>query len=443
MTRHRLPFLRLQPDTSLGLGCALLLSFQGAFAQVAPSSSSPETTAAPVAPVTDEVTTPTDGAAAPVEIWTTQAEVLPFSVRNEPGVFTRPVYRTQPRVDDGRPLNAHLFYRFQRAEGIPNGPGERYTSTVHEVSPGIAWALGEHWGLNYTPTFTWYSHDLLEDTVDHNVLLDWRTDYQGWRFDASHRYQRANNVLIETGSQTERESFQTAFGAILDLNTRLGWETRLGHYVRSSDMLNDFREYTAEQHLLYSLSERVRASAGVVYGYVTVDDGSDHQYLRPRLGVDYAPGEKLSLRGWAGLENRWYKNGIETTAPVYQIAANYRPVETTELTVSYNRSVTPAFFQDAVVRRRWLELSLTQRLLGRYFLSVSAGRQESSYSGLTTATISGRQDKATHYSVRLSTPIRDQGFVALFYEPEADNDSNRDDFSYSIRSWGAELGWQF
>jgi hypothetical protein len=434
MTYLRLPHRRLQSGLSLGSCLACLLLWSGASAQLPVDATDFNV------PVTDQPVL--DESGRPVEVWTTTPEVVPFIAAPDPGILSAPFYRPGPGPATAG-LRPRILYRYQYAQGIPNGEGPRYTSHVHELAPGIRWHVGNHLRLDYSPVFTQYSNDAMEDTVDHALTVDWSTTYQAWRFDAGHRFNHSNSLLIETGAQTERDSFQTTLGALYALNSRLGWESRLGHYRRSAKTLQDFTEYNGEQRLLYSVNERLGVSVAAAYGYVKVDDGSNHEYIRPRVTLNYRPGEKLTLRGWAGAENRWYKNGMETTSPVYQLAADYLPVESTKLTVSYNRAVSPSYFEDAVARRRSLEVSLTQRFLGRYFLTVRAGRQNSSYSSFTSSAIDGRRDRTTNYSARLSTTFRDRGYIALFYEPEADNESNRDAFSYSLRSHGAEVGWQF
>ena len=419
----------------IGLSLSVLLSSSLTYGQSA--ATEPQVvTDAEVLPV--DPTQPTG----PVEVWTSTPEDIPSFPPPDSGVFASPSVRPAagPPVAGLRP---RIYYRYQYAEGIPNGPGERHSSHVHEFTPGILWHIGERLQLDYAPSFIYYSNDAIEDSIDHSLALTWNTHYEAWRFDAAHRYRRSNSVLIETGSQSKRENFLTTVGALRELNSRWAWESRLNHHSRQTETLQDFGEYAGEQRLLYSVSERLGLSLAAAYGYVKVDDGSNHEYIRPRFTVDYRPGEKLSLRGWAGAENRWYKNGLETTSPVYQVSANYLPVEATQLTLSYGRAIQPSYFEDAVTRRRAWDVSLTQRFLGRYFLTVRASRQDVAYSTITPSAIDGRHDVTTSYSARLSTPIRDRGFIAVFYEPESDNESNRDAFTYSLRTYGVEGGWQF
>jgi hypothetical protein len=341
-------------------------------------------------------------------------------------------------------LSGHIVYRIQSARGVPTGPGERYSTTINEVSPGITWAIGNHWSLSYSPTWTFYTNDALRDSVDHTATLSWRTRYQNWRFNAHHRTSTADSVIIETGRQTKRRHYQTMVGASSDLNSWLSWDHRLRYNVRNSDTFGDFQEYSLEERLTRSLADRGSISLGALYGYVNVSEGVDHQHLSPRLNADWQVGPRLGLNGYVGVEHRWFKGGLgDTTNPIFDVSARYALTDSTGLYVGYNRSVSPSFFQDTVTRREILDATLTQRFLGRYFFSATAARRTSSYRSANPGDVDGRRDRYVHYSFRLSTALGERGHVSIFYQPEADNSSNRPLYTYGVRSYGAEASYRF
>lgn len=340
-------------------------------------------------------------------------------------------------------LHPYALYRFQSVDGLPNGPGNRFSTNVHEIAAGISWRIGDHWVVDYSPSWTYYSHDDLEDSVDHSLLVNWGTTYRNWRFNANHRTNTSNTVLFETAAQTERDTFQTTASAAVALNSQFGSETRLGHNVRLAETFSDFREYTIEQRLVVQLAERIDGSLGATYGYADVSNAADHEYITPRIIVDWLVGQKLSLHGALGVEYRQFDDDSETDNPVYDISLNYTPVEATSFSLGYNRSLSPSLFQDAVVRREVIEASLTQRLFGRLFLTLSAGRREADYQSRAVGALQGRRDRNEYYSARLSTVFLERGILAIFYQPEGDNTSNRPNFDYSVRTVGAEVRYNF
>src|SRR5262245_923840 len=61
-----------------------------------------------------------------------------------------------------------MFYRFLYGDGIPGANTNYVTTAIHEFSPGFDFRLGDHWSLDYTPTWTMYSnHDEFKDTLNH------------------------------------------------------------------------------------------------------------------------------------------------------------------------------------------------------------------------------------------------------------------------------------
>lgn len=345
------------------------------------------------------------------------------------------------RQDPG--LHPYALYRFQDVEGLPNGPGTRFSTKTHEVSAGVFWRLGEHWVIDYSPTWTNYSNDALEDSIDHTLLVNWQTTYENWIFRADHRTRTSNTVLFETAEQTERESFQTTFSAAVALSSQLGAETRLGHNVRLAETFADFREYTVGQLFRLQPAERFAVSAGAIYGHADVSDAPDQEYLTPRVEVDWLIGDKLAVQGGVGVEYRSFDDGKETNNPVFDASLRYTPLETTWFTLGYNQAITPSLFQNAIVRREVFEASLTQRLLGRLFLTVSAGRRNDEYETRVPGTLDGRRDRHEYYSARLSTVILERGMLAIFYQPEGESESNRPNFDYDVRTLGAEFRYNF
>lgn len=340
-------------------------------------------------------------------------------------------------------LHPYALYRFRDVDGLPNAPGTRFSTKVHEVSAGVFWRIGEHWIVDYSPTWTNYSNDALEDSVDHTLLVNWQTTYENWHFRADHRTRTSNTVLYETAEQTERDSFQTTFSAAVALSSQLGSETRLGHNVRLAEAFADFREYTIGQMFRLQPGERLAFSAGAIYGRTNVSEAPNQEHVTPRIEVDWLIGDKLSLRGGVGIEYRSIDDGKETNNPVYDASLNYTPLETTWLTFGYNRSVSPSLFQNAIVRREVFEASLTQRLLGRLFLTVSAGRRNDEYETRLPSALDGRRDRHEYYSARLSTVFLERGMLAIFYQPAGESESNRPNFDYDVRTLGVEFRYNF
>src|SRR6185436_11729741 len=92
---------------------------------------------------------------------------------------------------------------------------------VQQVSPGLAFRLGNHWTLDYTPTFTTYSNDDFKDTLDHSVKLMFGTSYQDWVLNFFTSYVSSSQPQVETATQTDQETFLTSLAATYHFNSKM------------------------------------------------------------------------------------------------------------------------------------------------------------------------------------------------------------------------------
>ena len=106
-------------------------------------------------------------------------------------------------------LRPHALYRFIYGNGFDSTPVHSEYSVVHEFLPGLLFNLGSHITLDYTPTVRFYSSDRFRDGVDHNVILSAGGSYQDWTWGVSQTYSQSSTPLVETGVQTDQETFGT------------------------------------------------------------------------------------------------------------------------------------------------------------------------------------------------------------------------------------------
>src|ERR1035441_10444551 len=84
---------------------------------------------------------------------------------NEMDVFAPPKNETesQPFQWEGLTLRPHPFYQFLYADGLQVSTNHTVNSTVQSISAGALLEIGSHWTLDYTPGWTIYSNNQLQN----------------------------------------------------------------------------------------------------------------------------------------------------------------------------------------------------------------------------------------------------------------------------------------
>ena len=78
-------------------------------------------------------------------------------------------------------------------------------------------------------------------------------------------------------------------------------------------------------------------------------------------------------------------NGLVT--PIFAATIQYQPFEQTTLSVTASRSVSPASFQNQTAENTGVTGGLNQRLLGKLYLDLSGGYNNTKYARLGDRTL--------------------------------------------------------
>jgi len=341
-------------------------------------------------------------------------------------------------------IHPHPIYRFLYGNGIQSTPGQQQNTAVNMFSPGVLFVLGTHWTLDYTPTLTYYSSSHFRDTVDESVGLKWATIYQDWVLGLSQSYTATTAPLVQTGSQTSSETYSTTANATYRFNSEMSVDVNANQNFSFADQFTTTHTWTTLDWLNFSLWTRADAGIGAGFEYDELDPGPDVMDEQVQARLRWRLTDKTSFSVHGGLQDQQYltNGGGSRASFVFDASVEYRPVETTSITLSADRSTTPSLFQGQVVENTSVAVGLNQRLLKRLSLALSASYGESDYLG-TTPTVSTTNRVDTYYSLgaRLGTEFLKRGTASVFYQ-YSDNKSNEGGLGYSSSQVGVELGYR-
>ena len=344
----------------------------------------------------------------------------------------------------------NLLYRVLYGDGIPVAPGENLTTVINEVYVGLLFEVGRHWTLNWTPSFQFYSNNRFRDVIDQNVSLAGGTTYENWTLGLSQSYITSDQPLVETGTQTSTETFDTGLSARYEFNDRLSAELGLSQEFRSlagnsvALQLQDSKSWSTMDWLNYQVWPRLGLAIGGGGGYTDLSTGSAIVSEQLQGRVTLRLGDKLSLIASGGMSDMQFPNDNRPSllTPVFSVTAAYQMFEPTTLSLNASQTVTPAYFANQVNQSTTVGGGISQRFLKKLTLSLSGGYSIMSYAMTTSA---GSGNAETHYTfltARVSAPFLKRGTASLLYQA-SNNSSSQGGLTYSSTQVGLELGYRF
>lgn len=348
-------------------------------------------------------------------------------------------------------VRPHLDYQFSYGTGIQSAPGSQQASAIQTFSPGVLFTLGKYWMLDYTPTFTYYSSSALQDNVGHNVSLTGRTFYDDWVFGLLQSYTELSAPLIQTGAQTDQETFATALTASYRFNSSMSLDLAVNQNfsffsqaIATTQQLQSTREWSTLDYFNYKLFSRVTVGLGAGVTYDNVSGGPNYLTETALVRMSYVATSKSTFSVHAGVQDQQYFGGGQPSlfSPVYGAAIAYKLATYTTLTLDSERTVSPAAFQSQVTTTTTVSLGLSQRFFKRFNFTMTGSYNESSY-GTTVANVPvNRTDDYYSLNTRVTWAFWKRATASVFYQYSTDV-SSQAQFAFSSDQAGFELGYRF
>ncbi|MFO1487472.1 MAG: hypothetical protein U1F65_03245 [Verrucomicrobiota bacterium] len=347
-------------------------------------------------------------------------------------------------------LHPRLAYGFSYGTGLQSQPGQARRTVINTLTPGITFDLGQLWALSYNAAATFYSDPNFKDNVDHNVSLRGHTTYEDWSFNLSQSAAITSDPLVETAQQTDQQSYSTSFGAGYQINGEWSGQLTAAQDLRYAKGVQNGSGSTADWSLSgglnYQIGPGVSTGVGAGAGYNHVGTGTDMTYENLNGQISWHFARKLSLSVNGGAEIRQFLGSGQSSliSPTFGVGLDYHPLDYTAISLSASRGVSPSLFRNQVTQTTSVNLGLSQRLFGKYYLSVSGGYGLSTYqdSSLTGAAFSGREDTRSFFSVNLSRSFLKRGTASVSYS-NSHNTSNATGFGYDSDQIGFSIAYSY
>lgn len=360
-----------------------------------------------------------------------------------PGTTLGAQQQTQPFQWGPVTLRPDLFYRFLYGNGIRSSTNQSLTTAIHEIAPGFLFEIGRHWTLDYTPTWRLYSNNQFRDTLDHSVRLSGGTAYENWVLGLVQSYVSSSTPLVETGTQTDQETYSTALNASCRLNSKLSLDLAVNQDFIFASQFQSSREWSTLDWLNYEFWPRLDAGAGAGFGYVNVDTGSDMTYEQFQGRVAWRATDQTSFQIHGGVEVRQFLSGGggDLVNPVAGAVIQYQPFEATKISLSADHVVAVSYFTNQVAESTDIGGAVNQRLFKKLYLDLGGGYHTVKYVA-TGGVSAGRKDEYYSFNVMLSCQFLKRGTFAAFYQV-SDNSSSQPGYGFSSSQFGLEVRYRY
>jgi hypothetical protein len=344
----------------------------------------------------------------------------------------------------------HLTYRLAYNDNLGYGVGQQTGSLINELSPGMLVKLGDRWNVNYTPTLRFYSNDRFRDRTDHSVYLSGGTSYEDWTFGLSQGYVSSSDPLVETGRQTDQETFSTGLSGNWLINSALSLELGLSQTIRgvnspgNSTQFQDSKTWSTTDWLNYQYAPTLGLAIGGGVGYMELSSGSDVLFEQLQGRINWQASSKVGVTLSGGADFREYQDSSipASASPIFGLTARYQPFDYTTLSLTGSRSVNASYYRSQLTEDTMISANLSQRLVGKLTLYLGGGFGNSQYKSASSAVQSGRGDDRTFFNASLSLPFLRRASASVSYSYN-ENISNTSGYTRTSNQYGLQLSYRF
>jgi hypothetical protein len=198
--------------------------------------------------------------------------------------------------------------------------------------------------------------------------------------------------------------------------------------------------------LNYEWGPGLTTGAGIGFGYSMVSSGPDMTYEDYQGRFTWQIAHKLSLSLNGGVQVRQFLNSGQSSlvSPLFGATINYQPLLFTTLSINASESISSSYFQNQVTQTTSVNAGLSQRLFGKYFLSLNGGYAVTTYKDSASGPqeFTGRDDDISSFSVGLSTAFLKHGTASASYSISKTS-SNFGGYSYTSNQIGFQLSYGY
>lgn len=339
-------------------------------------------------------------------------------------------------------------------DNIETDPTDEIEDVVFTVAPTITAAavdmaegMGKSMRLSYTPLFYLYldeGGDL--NRVDHVASVDGTLQGSKAMVGFGQGFRYTTDPVVDIGTRADRMAYDTSLRSRYALSEKTSIEIngQLAIVNYDEDIYNSWWDAASVNWIGYQASPKVALGLGLTIGYTSIDNFPDQTYQQALGRVVYAVAEKVDLAVSGGGEWRQFKSGVDDALnPVWNIAAAFRPRDSTALTLSlFQQYQASAVFGNQSYVYTGVTLTARQMFAQRLALNVSGTYAMSDYEATVQGVTATRDDDLYLGRVSLDYYIRPRWTAGVFFDYQTRN-STEDAYEFDRTRFGLQTAWSY
>jgi hypothetical protein len=253
---------------------------------------------------------------------------------------------------------------------------------------------------------------------------------------------------LDVSNRTQFQTYNTRLTGSYDLSGKTfltsGVESLITNY--SSSNLFSSGDVSGNLFINYRYSDKLVIGLGGSGGYNFVEDPNPNEtFEQANVRLSYQATGKVSLNFTGGAEFRQYENDSRGlyVSPVFGLNATYQPADGTTIALSGGRRIyNSGVLAGQDFAETTVDVSVRQRFLQRFYVSVAAGYQNSDYFSTVSTVSTNRKDD--YYFIEPAIDFSITRFWTFGgYYLHRQNDSTLSSFSFDDNQVGVRTGLVF
>ncbi len=273
-------------------------------------------------------------------------------------------------------------------------------------------------GANYNGTGSWFVRTPKQRAYEQNLGIDGGWSGSLLKLGFRLGVQTTRSGSRDAGERVGRQVFYWGLTSSYPFTSKLSGELSADVTRASFDSLLGAREYRAQQYVSYQITPKTQLGVGATEGLLRPDGGMQQTYEQALLRVVTQPTAKLGLNASAGMEQRHFDSGLESTfTPVYNALISWQATGQTNFSLEGRRRVfSSASLGSQNYESTNLTLSAREMLAATVDATVAIGAERADYKAASSTVESTRRDDFVFTRASVDWAVLKNCSLGVFYE---------------------------
>jgi hypothetical protein len=294
----------------------------------------------------------------------------------------------EPAVQ-GRPwkINFHASAGIRHDDNIFGASADKRSDIVTTLTAGGGITLGDYTLrennyliADYTGIGEIFGRYAGEDAFEQLASIETQILLAHFTLHGAFHFQDLADENIDTNSRTRRQIYSFIGSARYDISDKTYLEATTQVTIANYDLYLDSNDERGGISFDYLPNPNVTTGIGVMAGVLNVQDSSSQTYEQLLASVQFDTTSKITLNASAGVEDRQASGANALVTPVFNLNADYKPIEGLDVTLTAFRQVeNSAYYASSDYVSTGVDGGVQFELSSRFTLLLDAGYAHAGY----------------------------------------------------------------